>query len=93
MEPSLIVIVLEGGERLYVGSDKLAETFAEVGWYALERATFGKLLGPETRTLELMDVTSDTDDQFRYYRGNLVDVASGNAVTAEPITWDVRWLR
>jgi hypothetical protein len=93
MEASLIVIQLEDGERLYVGSDKLTEIFADVGWYALERATFGKLLGPETRALELMDVTSDADDQFRYYRGNLVDVVSGWAVTAQPISWDVRWLR
>lgn len=90
---SLIVITLEDGERILTGSSQLAEVFAETGWYALERATFGRMLATETRTLALADVTSDTDDQFRYYRGNLVDVLSGEAVTAEPITWDVRWLR
>lgn len=99
MDDSLVVIVLDGGtlkdggERIYVQADQLDATFAEIGWYALEDALFGNVLATETRPLALADVTSDVDDQFRYYTGRLVDAETGHALTTKPISWDVRWLR
>lgn len=92
MSQKLIVIELPDGETVYVGAARLAETFRDEGWYAMERSSFFEVLPEGRRPLVLTDVISEHDDQFRYFRGNLVDVQSGEAVTAQPFSWDVRWL-
>lgn len=87
-----IAVQLPEGDVVYAyGTSALREVFADEGWYAIERAAFFQVLPHARRQLVLADVTTDRDDQFRYYRGTLRDVETGAAV-GEPIEWDVRWL-
>jgi hypothetical protein len=88
-----LIMELPDGDTVYAnGAEALATVFADEGWYAVERSRFFEAVPGGRRPLALADVTSDADDQFRYYSGTLRDAKTGHPV-APPMNWDVRWVR
>lgn len=88
----MLMIEMSDNMQTYEHSpEQLQRMFQEMGWWSIERAQF-VAIDPDggRRPIELADVRTAADDQFRYYGAQFRYVDTGEAM-APPFEFDLRW--